>query len=377
MLQKLKQLLEYLEDNIDLKKIEHRESLHQRALNFDKVARLPVIASFPFPQNEKFVPFPHGEIFDHPEKMLFNQFVNTFDQSPLLSLELGDDLPFSIRADFGCVVIASMFGAAIEQKDNNPPWVRHTDSKVSYDEILNTPVEDFEKGIIQRVVDRYNIFSDILKSYPSLESVTNITLPDLQGPFDNLELLRGSDTFIEMYSQKDLFHKAMAVITEAQTCLIEYLSRFIKERIDGFSHQHGFVIKGGVLLRNDTSTMVSPQMYRDMLAPYDEKILKAFNGGIHSCGNVDGIIEEFLNVNSISCFDFGQSELNDCKKVYNLASQKNIPLIRIAVREAELVNAEICSKLPTGLSLLFRAETFEHARSVIAQYKECARKQYA
>jgi hypothetical protein len=376
MLQKLKKLLEYLENNIDVGIIQQRENLHQKALNFQEIDRLPVIASYPYPDYEKFRPFPHGEVFDNPEKMLFNQFVQTFDQSPFLSLQIGDDLPFSIRADFGCVLVASMFGATIEQKDNNPPWVRNADSQVSYDEILNTSLKDFQRGIIPRVVDRYKMFVDILKEYPALESATNITLPDLQGPFDNLELLRGSDIFVEMYSQKQAFLKAMEMMTNAQIGLVRYLSKFISEKVGGISHQHGFAIKGGILIRNDTSIMISPQMYRQMISLYDERILDIFGGGIHSCGKVGSIIEEFLNVNSIACFDFGQSELNEIDKVYSLANEKKIALVRVAVEEDHLMSGNIINKYPTGISMIFRAKSFEHARYVIGTYRKKLQQNY-
>lgn len=370
MLSQLKELLVYLDNRLDEAGVLNSERLHCDALNYRQIERLPIIASYPYPNDAKFQPFPHGEVFDNPEKMLFNQFLSAFDSGAYLSCELGDDLPITIRADFGCVLIASMFGANIEQVENNPPWVRHSEEKISYEQIIQTSISDFNNGLIAKAADRYKFYKDVLKDYPRLSKLTNIVLPDLQGPFDNLELLRGSEVFLDMYSQKELFLKAMDVITDAQIELAKYFGQFTNDRIKGFSFQHGFALKGGILIRNDTSIMISPQMYDELVSPFDEKILKTFGGGIHSCGNVDRIVQQFLSAKSIDCFDFGQSELNDIESVYPFASKRKIGLTRIAVSEQELLNGKIQKKYPTGVSLIFRAKSFEQAKKVIADYKK-------
>ncbi|OHB56424.1 MAG: hypothetical protein A2Y12_06220 [Planctomycetes bacterium GWF2_42_9] len=372
MLPQLKELLVYLDNSLDEPRILNSERLHCDSLNYRQIERLPIIASYPYTEDAKFQIFPHGEVFDNPEKMLFNQFLNAFDSSIYLSCELGDDLPITIRADFGCVLVASMFGANIEQVENNPPWVRHREEKISYEQIIQTSIMDFNKGLLAKTVDRYKFYKDVLRGYPRLSKLTNIVLPDLQGPFDNLELLRGSEIFLDMYSQKESFLKAMAVITDAQIEIAKYFSQFTSDRIKGFSFQHGFALKGGILIRNDTSIMISPEMYSQLVAPFDEKILKTFGGGIHSCGNVNKIVSQFMSLNSIDCFDFGQSELNDTESVYLFASKRKIGLTRIAVSERELLNGQIQKKYPTGISLIFRAKSFEQAKKVIVDYKKTA-----
>jgi hypothetical protein len=369
MLPQLKELLAYLDNSLNETGVLNSERLHCDSLNYRQIEQLPIIASYPYPNDAKFQSFPHGEVFDNPEKMLFNQFVSAFGSGAYLSCELGDDLPITIRADFGCVLVASMFGANIEQVENNPPWVRHSEDKISYEQIIQTSISDFNKGLIARVADRYKFYKDVLKDYPRLSKLTNIVLPDLQGPFDNLELLRGSDIFLDMYSQKELFLKAMAVITDAQIETAKHFSQFTNDRIKGFSFQHGFVLKGGILIRNDTSIMISPQMYDELVSPFDEKILKTFGGGIHSCGNVNNIVNHFISLKSAQCFDFGQSELNDIESVYPFASKRKIGLTRIAVSQRELLDCQIQKKYPTGISLIFRAKSFEQAKKVIADYK--------
>jgi hypothetical protein len=368
MLNELKELLKYLEENINVDDLLMRDRLHKSALSYENLKRLPVIASYPYPDGQRFIPFPHGKVFDDPEKMLYNQFLSTFDQSPFLSLEVGDDLPFSVRADFGCVLIASVFGANIERQGDNPPWVRHRKGPVSYEQIKNTNIDDHSLGMIPKAAQRYEFYKDVLNDYPRLEGVTSVTLPDLQGPFDNLELLRGSEVFLDMSLRKEEVEESLRILAGAQIKLTKYFNDYVNEKIPGYSHQHGFLIAGEVLIRSDTSIMVSPDMYREIIAPFDEKILRTLSGGIHSCGNVDDIVKEYLDLKSIRCFDYGQSELNSLRRVYDMAKQKKTCLTRIAVSEDELISGSVLDKMPTGVSLIFRASSFEHAQSAISDY---------
>lgn len=368
MLPELKQLLEYCEETLDIERIRQRDSLHRSALDWETVERLPLIVSFPYPKNERFQPYPNGQTYDDPEKMLFNQFVSAFDLSPYLSLKLNHDLPITIRADFGCVLIASVFGAKIERQGDNPPWVRQASTSIDYEQIIQNPLLDFERGLIPKVKERYQFYRDVLSQYPRLQSVTHVVLPDLQGPFDNLELLRGSQIFLDLYTEQDKFLEAMSVVCDAQLKLADYFKPFIHETLEGYSHQHGFLVKGNILIRTDTSIMVSPDMYRELISPFEERILQHFGGGIHSCGNLDNIIGSFMEVPSVQCVDFGQSELNDVKRAYRSARNKKIALLRVCADADNLVSGDVIKKFPTGVSLIFRASSYELACSVIEKY---------
>ncbi len=369
MLKPLKDLLKYLENHLDEQKLKAAENLHQAALCWQNVPRLPIIASYPYPGDAPFQPLPHGQVFDNPEIMLFNQLVNAFDSSICLSEQIGDDLSLAIRADFGCILIASLFGATVEQVDNNPPWIRHDQNNISYEQIMGQSSDGFKMGCVSQAASCYKFYRDILADYPRLARHVNLTLPDLQGPIDNLELIRGSDIFTDMLSRRDVFYEAMAAVTQAQIEMVKYFIPFIKETSSSFSHQHGVPLKGGLLIRNDTAIMVGPKIYREMIAPFDEQLLKAWGGGIHSCGNVNKMASEFMSLASIQCFDFGQSELNDVETIYETAQAKKVALIRVVADEPDLLNGKILEKYPTGVSLLFRATSYEHAKNVITGYK--------
>ncbi len=156
----LQNLLEYLGDVVDSDRQAKIEDLHRRALNWEPVDRLPVIVTLPVPGELRFAPYPHGQVFESPEKMLFNELVYAFNTSIASRDVLGDDLPCTIRANFGTVVIASVFGACVEQIDDNPPWIRHNGEKdISLEEVLDHDPLD---GEVLRCVDQQRRYTRVV-----------------------------------------------------------------------------------------------------------------------------------------------------------------------------------------------------------------------
>jgi len=365
MLEKLKYLLNDLELRVDPESQQNIFDLHRRALNWEEVERLPLVITFPYPANSKYYPFPHREIFDNPEKMLFNELVHAFNTSIWLNRETGDDLPYTIRANFGTVVIASIFGARIEQRGDNPPWVRSFESMDEFNTIFGREPFDFTQGYAPGVVDTYGFYKQVLADYPNLQKCLRIVLPDLQGPLDNLELLRGSEIFSDFILNPELVNKGLRLMATAQEDFAKYLMQFTTDGPEDYSHQHAVAIKGNILIRNDSAIMVSPEIYARQVAPHDEFVLHEMNGGgIHSCGKIDFMTPEILRLPSIKCLDFGESWLNELDDIYNLAGKRKIPLTRIRVNKNDLLSGKIYDKYPTGVSLIYNASSFEEAKFI-------------
>jgi hypothetical protein len=361
----LHELLNKLEGDLNPEKQAMIESHYKKTLNWEPVDRLPLIISFPYPASKTVQPFPHGEIFDNPEKMLFNELVHAFSTSIFLNSEINDDLPYTIRANFGTVIIPSLFGAHIEQRDDNPPWVRHFETQDEFLTIFDRDPTDFSQGICPQIIERYQYYRDVIAAYPNLQRCIRIVLPDLQGPLDSLELLRGSTVYEDFIMEPERVEKGLRLMAQAQVRFAEYLNQFTNDGPDNQAHQHATTINGNILIRIDSAIMISPEMYAKQVAHHDEFVLKEMDGGgIHSCGRIDFNIPEIFRVPSIRCFDFGQSYLNDLDPVYKLAMGKKIPLIRIRADRDELLSGRILKRFPTGVSLIYEATTFEDAKEV-------------
>jgi len=365
----LKALLEHLCGVLDAVRREEIEDRHMRALNWEPIDRPPVVMTLPEPEELRFVPYPHGETFDSPEKMLFNELTYAFNTSIASRDILGDDLPCTIRANFGTVVIASIFGAAIERAEDNPPWVRRSDGAGSLSALLDRDPTDFSQGWAPRVVETHQYFRSVLAEYPELQKTIRVVLPDLQGPFDNLEIIVGSDLFSELLASEDLVSRALEATATAQIGLARHLAPLVSDGPDGFAHQHAVMIKGRILLRLDSVILMSPEMYRNIVAPHDQRVLQELGaGGVHSCGNVGRHVGEFLKLPSVCCLDLGQSELNEINTLYTQLKDRRMPLTRLKVSRDDLATGRVAERFPTGVSFVYEAACVRDAAETMEAY---------
>jgi hypothetical protein len=367
----LNRLLDHLAATLDPRRQAEIEQLHRNALNWEPLRRLPLVLGYPIPADALFQPYPHSQIFDDPEKMLYNELVHGFDTSIACRDRLDDDLPLTVRANFGTVVMASLFGARVEQVEENPPWVRHFHTLDEFRTALDCDPLDFSQGWCPRVVERYQFYKQTLEGYPELAALIHLTLPDLQGPLDTAELLRGSQIYVDFCTDPELVDRALDTVARAQVGFAKHLLAYINDGPTGFSHQHATVIRGHILIRDDSALMISPAMYRQHVAPCDEFVLGGLGGGgIHSCGKFEHNVDEFFALPSIRCLDVGQPEMNDMDAIYAKARERKIALDGVRVSREELATGRVMQRFPTGASLVYEAESLSDAQAVMTAYRQ-------
>ncbi len=371
---KLTRLLDYLAGSQLARRGTNADQLHRAALDFERVKRLPIVFSYPFPEASRFQPLPNGAIYSDPAAMLYNELVSAWGTSIVLGESVGDDLPPSIRPNWGTVLVASVLGGHAEQTEDNTPWIRRNDDEpISLEKIAEADPNLASAGWIPRVLETYGTYRDLLGLYPGLKSALHITLPDLQGPLDTVEQLLGADLFVDMLERPELAARAFQRTAELQVACARLFEPYVQDGPGGYAHQHGFMIKGKVLIRCDSAVMISPQLYEDLVAPADDLVLSALGGGgIHSCGRIGHAVPAMLALESIRCFDFGQSFMNEVDGLYALARQRRIPFIRVQPTRGELETGTILERFPTGVSLLYEAESMEDAKVIFAGYEEKA-----
>jgi len=373
MIDELKKLLDHLEVSLDAGEQSAIHDRHARALSFEPIERLPIIFQYPVPGDAAFKPFPYRQAFDDPGKMLFNELVSAFETSICYHGLVGDDLTFTIRANCGTVIIASMFGARTELHEDNPPWARPYDSVDALQAVFDIDPLDFTRGLCPKIVDIYRYYAQVLERYPNLRSCVKVVLPDLQGPFDNAELLRGSAIYTDLYEAPDLVQRLLETMVKAQAGFARRLQGLIHDDIPGTCHQHATALPGNILIRNDTPINISPAMYREHVAPHDEAVLNQMGGGgIHFCGKGDHLIPAILDVPSLTAIDLGQPEMNDLDAMYARAAERKVPIVRLRVPEDSLRSGAVLKRFPTGASLMHAAQSLDHARDLMSAYKDSA-----
>ena len=137
----------------------------------------------------------------------------------------------------------------------------------------------------------------------------------------------------------------------------------------GFHHQHGLLVKGRLLIREDSGILISPAMYADLVVPFNARLSEALGSvGIHFCGNGQHQIENMLSIPSMECLDMGQPEMNDVEATYAMAAAKRVPLVRDTVPADELTGRALSQRFPTGVSFIHHPTTVEEAKRVCEGY---------
>ena len=367
-LDRLQRLLDALERKVSPEREAEIESRYVRALGYEPVDRPPVIIAVPDAPAGDHTPYPHSQAVHDPAVMLFNELVQAWGTSIVRRSTVGDDLPLTVRANMGTVLVASCFGAVIEQPGDDPPWARHLDSRDRFVAALDRKGEP-DSELVCRAERFMSFYREVLSGYGTLSRAVKITLPDLQGPLDNAAMLRGSDLLTDAFLDPPFFAAALDRMATAQIALAERFGPLTLNEPEDHVHQHGVMVRGGVLIRNDSTVMISPGMYAEQVGPHDRRVMQAVGGGsIHSCGSIDHVVGEYLAHPVLRSLDYGQSKMNAVDEHYLLARERRVALLRVEVDRDELVTGAVCRRFPTGVALLYNAESAEDARRTMQSY---------
>ena len=143
------------------------------------------------------------------------------------------------------------------------------------------------------------------------------------------------------------------------------------DRLDPFANtQHGYNIPGRLLIRNDSTILMSPDDYRNMVAPMDARLLKAVGGGsIHFCGNGEHLVESMLEIPDMKGLDVGQSTMMDFDHLYGLCRKHNVAITNHIPSREQLLDGTVQSNFPTGIVIAYETENIEDAREVLQAYQ--------
>jgi uroporphyrinogen-III decarboxylase len=106
-----------------------------------------------------------------------------------------------------------------------------------------------------------------------------------------------------------------------------------------YSVHWGMLIKGQVVLRNDSAMNFSPQMYEEFIRPYDQRVFDALGGGmIHFCGRGSHYVPGMTQMKNLYAINLTQPHLNDMDVIYANTIGKNIRIVNFdyaAARQAQ------------------------------------------
>ncbi len=371
----LGELLQLIEGLIDLEHLRAVDARYLRALRWHETDRVPLLARCPFGQRwqlpspwDRFTTYPYRRAYHEPAMMMQNQLLDRV--VPGLLLE--DDNPLAIRADHGTIQVATALGGSWDALGDDYPWVQPFDSERQVHELISgTRAIDLQTGVTALSTRTMQFYRTKLAQYPRASQAIQISLPDLQGPLDTAEQLWGSDVLLGLLENPSQVGALLDRIVEGMLELAAHFRRHACDRLDPQANsQHGYIIPGRLMIRADTAILVSPDTYREVVAPTDAELLRRIGtGAIHFCGNGQHLIEPMLEIPALRGLDFGQSRMMDLGPIYEECRRQRVAITNLQPERAELTSGEARRAYPTGVALVYPTTSIEDAREVVLSHR--------
>ena len=191
---------------------------------------------------------------------------------------------------FGIYFIPAVFGFSLRYTADRWPLLepgRH----LSVGEMERLDVKTLLKGPF--VEELFNQMEFIASHWGKIHGYLHF-----QGVLNNAFHMRGQNIFLDMLERPDLSHHFFSIISDV---MIE-LAHTVQAR----QRQTGFPIDF-LTVSNCTINMISPEMYREFVLPYDKKIAHSFERfGVHTCNwNIDPYIGAFRELPRLGYLDMG------------------------------------------------------------------------
>ena len=206
-----------------------------------------------------------------------------------------------LTGTYGACTIAAMYGIPIHY--NREAWPVCQPRYLSENELEKlVPIKPEENKFFQKLVEQ--LFW-IKKSEGRLEGFIN-----WQGVLNNAHRLRGQQLFMDFYENPDRTRRLLKCIC---TTMIEAAKKL-----------HSIQKKSGVRVNfftvsNCLVNMVSAEIYRDFLLPFDVRIAKTFECiGIHNCAwNANPYLRAYATIPHVGYIDMGMdSDLELARQLF-------------------------------------------------------------
>jgi hypothetical protein len=247
-----------------------------------------------------------------------------------LQLTNGSGALLNVRANYGTGIMPTLFGAELfflDDAQNTLPTTKPlAGGKDAIRKLIDAGRPAITSGRGADVLAFYNRFRDSTANYPKVARFVHAYHQDLQGPMDICELLWGSSIFVDLYDQPGLVHALLRLATETYTAFLKETEKVLPS-YNGTTVHWGGLIKGKIMLRDDSAMNLSPAMFREFIAPYDQQLLDEFDGGaIHFCGKGDHYIDQIGAMRKAWCVQMSQPEYNNMETIWQHTVDKGLRL---------------------------------------------------
>ncbi len=265
---------------------------------------------------------PYGEAFEDPGKMLTSELWRAYEGALLR-----DDRAHTIRANIGLVLLPSLVGCEVTREGDEMPWAQPVEDAGELERVLDRGMPDLNDGLGGRVWELAAYFSEMLSPYPNLAQTVRIGCPDAQGPFNSAVNIAGDNVYLWVVDRPDLVHRLLDFCSLLYLAVIDHHKQLM-DQPDTVGYSFSYRITGGGRMSDDSAVMLSGDMYREFVAPYNARVCQATQGGLlHYCGKGDQFFGQMVETPGVTGINFGNPELQDFRERHESASNNGVCLL--------------------------------------------------
>jgi len=245
----------------------------------------------------------------------------------------------NVRCNYGSSILPSLFGVKLFVMDdvyNTLPTSEPIEGGAdAIRKLVKQGVPDLAAGYGEQVMEMGQRFVSIFADYPKIAKHVRVFHPDMQGPMDVCEVIWGSGIFLEFFDNGDLVHQLLDLICDTYIAFRRKWLEIIPTEGDTDTHW-AMMHRGHITLRDDSAMNLSPEMFGEFIAPYNQRLLSEFGGGVdHFCGRGDHYMEQLTALDGLYAINMSQPEYNDMETIYCHTVDKGVPIIGLPRPEAE------------------------------------------
>lgn len=199
------------------------------------------------------------------------------------------DTPDLLTGVFGSCTVAAMYGIPIRYHNDQWPVSEHRYlSDVAMERIR--PEFPSENAFFRQLAEQIRWIAE------DQGKVTGFI--NWQGILNNAQRLRGQQIFIDMLTEPD---KTMNLFECICTTMVESARAVQHIQRESGVHYNFFTVS------NCLVNMLSPELYREFILPFDQRIAGSFEAtGIHNCAwNATPYLNDYALVNHVRYIDMG------------------------------------------------------------------------
>jgi hypothetical protein len=194
----------------------------------------------------------------------------------------------------------------------------------------------------------------------------------LQGPFENAVHLWGSDIFYAVYDEPDYLRDLLDVLGQTWVLAVRKFAEVSTEAAqDDFVYLHFTIVKGRVVLKEDSTMLLSPQQYAEFIRPVNEVALGALGtGGIHWCGKADRRRSQVVETRGLSCIDLGNPDMIDLPTWAVTLKERRLSVGKMGWEAEKFSEVAPAQFFPTGASFTVTVDGVEQARRMMGDQNQ-------